>query len=376
MSHAPRTIALVGASLGPGGAERVLAQLANAWARRGVNVALVTISNMRGDFYRLDSAVRRYGLDLLHPSSGPLAAVTSNARRANALRRVLRDIDADVVLSFLDQTNVLTVAATRGSRARVIVSERDNPFRSDLGRPWQVLRRVAYPRADAVVAQTEAVARWVRTFVKSESVRVIPNPVADPRATSDVHAHRIAALGRLEAKKGFDLLIRGFARTVGIHAGWELAIGGEGPERRALEMLARDLGVGDRVRLVGRVEDSVRFMSAASIFVLSSRYEGFPNVLLEAMATGLACVACNCDFGPSDIIRDGVDGILVPSEDHSAIATALLSLMSNEDERARLGAAATDVTRRFAAERIFAAWDEVAFGTEGSCATELRAEAR
>jgi GalNAc-alpha-(1->4)-GalNAc-alpha-(1->3)-diNAcBac-PP-undecaprenol alpha-1,4-N-acetyl-D-galactosaminyltransferase len=355
-------IALVTATMGAGGTERVVSGLANRWTDEGQEVTLVTIGGDQDDFYLLDPRIRRVALAAQSPSQHPLEGVASNLRRISRLRRAIREASPEVVVSFGDMTNVLVIAATRGVPVKVVVSERNNPFRSALGTGWRVLRRVTYPRADAVVAQTHPVAQWLRSFVPPSRVHTIPNSVAPRDSRADMAARRVVGLGRLEHGKGFDLLMRAFARASASNPGWELMIGGDGPEQPMLERLSRELGLGESARFAGRVTDSGRFMAEASIFAMSSRHEGFPNVLLEAMASGMACVAFDCQFGPSDVIQPGVDGVLVANEDYESMGAALARLMEAPSERARLGAAAREVAGRFAEGRIFRHWDEVARG--------------
>jgi glycosyltransferase involved in cell wall biosynthesis len=136
-----------------------------------------------------------------------------------------------------------------------------------------------------------------------------------------------------------------------------LIILGDGPERGNLMQLATDSAIGGRLHLPGYVQGAGRYASECDLFVLSSRYEGFPNALLEAMATGAAVIATDCSSGPRDIVRSGTDGLLVAPEDAIALAEAIQRLMADERERRRLGAAGKDVTVRFGFERIAAGWD-------------------
>jgi glycosyltransferase involved in cell wall biosynthesis len=165
-------------------------------------------------------------------------------------------------------------------------------------------------------------------------------------------------VGRLSPEKGFDVLVRAFARIAPWFPDWTLQILGTGPQRGQLEDLADSLGVRDNVRWAGWVEEPESALLESGVFVLPSRYEGFPNALLEAMACGLPCIASACDSGPAEIIRDGVDGLLVPPENVDALADALRQLVSDEDKRARLGRHAVEVTSRFSREAFFGRWEE------------------
>jgi glycosyltransferase involved in cell wall biosynthesis len=253
----------------------------------------------------------------------------------------------------------------------VVVSERIDPTQYPLPPFWSALRRVFYPKAKAVVVQTPVVRRWAEGFLRADSVHVIPNPVMAPSiAPEQVRElpsalelrqarRRVLAVGRLHAQKGFDLLIRAFAACRAEHPDWDLVILGEGQERANLESLAAELGVSSAVSLPGRVACPVTVMHRSDLFVLSSRYEGFPNVLLEAMAAGLPVIAADCPSGPSHIVRDGVDGLLVPPEDVDALARAMGALMGDPKRREALRARAGEVTERFAVDRIMAGWGQL-----------------
>jgi GalNAc-alpha-(1->4)-GalNAc-alpha-(1->3)-diNAcBac-PP-undecaprenol alpha-1,4-N-acetyl-D-galactosaminyltransferase len=140
-----------------------------------------------------------------------------------------------------------------------------------------------------------------------------------------------------------------------------LSILGDGPERASLEALASRLGISSRTRFLGWVRDPGTVLSRGDLFVLSSRYEGFPNALLEAMSCGLPAVSFDCPSGPREIIRDGVDGILVPPQDVDSLSAAMDRLMSSPAERQVLASRAAEVNERFGLERVAKIWEDVIY---------------
>ncbi len=353
-------LSLVISSLNAGGAERVMTTLANAWVARGWQVDLLTTHDAgRAPHYPLAPAVGLRSLDPRLPSPFRQVATVRN------LRAAIRDARPDAVISFLNYTNIMTLAACRGLACPVIISERLDPRVIDIGPAWSFLRRVTYPGAKLLVAQTGTAAELYGPLTGGR-VRVIPNPVhapaqraADPVSPVGADRRTILCVGRLQKQKGFDIALRAMALLGPACADWRLVILGEGPERPNLERLHADLGLGDRARLAGQVADPWPWLRQAGIFLMSSRSEGFPNALTEAMAAGLPVISTDCPSGPADIITPGVDGLLVPTEDPAALAEALARLIDSGDLRTRLAAAAPGVLERYSLESVLAAWDRV-----------------
>lgn len=349
---------LVISSLGGGGAERVMSRLASAWAASGVQVTLATFESTSRDFFKVPEPVaRRSWID--EESSRP-SRLPGAIRRERWLRHLIQQSQPDAIISFTDRTNVLVLLAARGLRVPVVVSERTDPTMCSPGRLWSLGRKLLYPHASAIVVQTGRVLDWARSQFPGTQSLVIPNPAPALGPVAGTPTSRvIVAVGRLGPEKGFDLLIEAFSRVAARWPDWKLRILGEGSARAALETQAKELGLCQRVSLPGQSHEAISQIAAAEIFALSSRFEGFPNVLVEAMSTGRAVVAFDCRSGPADLIEPEVNGLLVPAGDVSALAAALDRMMGNSALRTQLGAAAQLVRERLSLPSILGQWDEL-----------------
>lgn len=348
-------------SLSCGGAERVLSTLANAWAERGHLVTVATMDDS-APFYPLAAAVCICPISVAAESgTGFGSRAGRNCRRLSALQRCIRKVQPDVLVSFMTRTNVLAILAARSNGVRVIACEHTDPSHQELNLVWSALRIATYPMANAVTFLTANVSRRWELWLGSKA-QLMPNPIAavpTTGAASFAYPHNLIALGRLIPLKGFDLLIDAFRRIAGQHANWSLTIFGEGFMRPQLEHQIQNAGLTGRVRLPGLVSDPHAWFSAADLFVLSSRHEGLPCALCEAMACGLPAVSFDCESGPSDVIRNGVDGVLVPVGDTDSLSNALDRLMTDTPTRERMGGRAVEVRERFGIEKILARWDQL-----------------
>jgi GalNAc-alpha-(1->4)-GalNAc-alpha-(1->3)-diNAcBac-PP-undecaprenol alpha-1,4-N-acetyl-D-galactosaminyltransferase len=358
-----RNLTLAIHALHGGGAERVAAMMANLWSAQGDRVTLVTLDTVDSDVYRVDAQVERVGLGLMRVSGNSLHAGWNNAQRIRALRHALRDAASDCIVSLTDRMNVLVLLASRGLDMPVVIAEHSDPRHQPMGEIWERLRKWTYPRCTAAVALTDSVAQYLHTVVGPRPVYVIPNGVAPPAVTasdvSDVDERLIVAMGRLSPEKGFDLLIDALARMAPRNDTWRVEIAGEGPQRESLQQQIDRHGLGRRVQLVGWVDDPARFLSRAALFIMASRYEGFPVSLLEAMACGVPAISFDCDSGPRAIIRPEVDGLLIPTGDVLALAQAIERLLSDPVTRHALGERARDVVRRFGPDLFIQRWNDV-----------------
>lgn len=358
-------IVIVVGSMTAGGAERVAATMANAWVERGREVWLVaTYLDSRVLGYSLDPRVSLVFLaDSMRNTSAPLAL-----RKVVALRRVIRGIAPEVVVSFLSNVNVLAIAALLNTRIPLIVSERVDPAAEiELSRALRLARALSYRYADVLVVQTATAAQRYRERLQGISrIAVIRNPLpaelsAWPvRAVQDGGGGCVIAMGRLTAQKCFGKLIEAFHLAFRADHTWRLQIWGEGPQRRELQGLIHKLKLQDRVEICGTTIQPWAALAAAQIFAMSSQYEGFPNAMLEAMAIGLPCVAFDCPSGPRELAANGSTAIIVPLADVQLLAEALRDLAGDRDRRQQLGTHAAEFVRReFSQTSVMAEWDSL-----------------
>ena len=364
-------------SLAAGGAERAACTLANFWASQGREVTIVTLAPVSADFYPLDRRIMRISLHLAGASRHALHGLWQNVRRVVALRRLLRSLRPHVALAMMSTPNVLLALASRSLPAlSTIGSERCYPPHAPIGRLWHGLRRTQYGRLSAMVALTGECAHWIETRTSATRVVVIPNAIAwplpdnPPRRSLAKLCHsqrkRLLAVGRLEPVKNFDALILAFQRLAGVFPDWDLVILGEGPERARLAATISRLGLAQRVAMPGVAGNIAQWYGQSDLFALTSLSEGFPNVLAEAMAHGVPAVSVDCDTGPRDIVRHGIDGLLAPPNDSAALADALGRVMGDAILRGQLAAHAAQARERFSIEKIGQMWETLFLDLCGS----------
>jgi glycosyltransferase involved in cell wall biosynthesis len=253
----------------------------------------------------------------------------------------------------------LMIAQLQAPGLRAIGLEQMN-----LGKHGRGLRRGMarhYPKLDALVVLTEQDRDAYRQLLDgSVPVHRIPNTVRPlPGAKADLSAKTVYAAGRFRYQKGFELLIPAWAETAKAHPGWRLRLRGRGHLKSRLRGLVEEHGLEDSVTIEGPAENIGSDMAEASVFVLSSRFEGFPLILLEAMSKGMGIVSFDCPTGPADIVDDHRNGLLVPAEDVAGLARAIHEIVADEELRHRLAAAAVETAQEYTIEAIGPLWEEL-----------------
>ncbi|QLE45994.1 glycosyltransferase family 4 protein (plasmid) [Nostoc sp. C052] len=358
-------IILIIPELSSGGAERVLVLLAKGFLQRDHSVSVLTMSNDDADFYSLPTGVKRIALNLRYKSATPLHALWNTVVRLVCLRKAIQSTQPDVVISFMPQMNILTALALFRTNYAVIATQHSSAKMFPCGQPWELLRHATYPQLQKVVSVSQDVDDEFSWLPKGKRA-VISNPFLPIKRTHvqidypnkvDPDKKWIVAMGRLINAKGFDLLLAAFEKIADRYPDWDLLILGEGELKLELENLRDRLKLSESVVFTGAISNPFPLLQRAKLFVLASRTEGFPMALGEALACGLPVISTNCSSGIREVMRDGIDGILVPNQDVGALAAAMDRLMSDEAERNRLATRAPEVVERFSLDKVLDRWE-------------------
>lgn len=353
---------LMTSSLGAGGAERVASTLCNEWVKRGHEVTLIaTFSGGGTAFYPLSPLVKVVFLANLMPIEGK--TIFSYWRRFFVLRSLVSSGSVDVVISFLPNVNVAAILSAAFTTVPVVISERRDPISQPVSKFWEFACSRLYRFSDAIVVQTESVLCSIGGVYPSlKNATCIPNPLPQKlvrfwRKENAKDRRVLLSIGRLVSEKQIEHSIRAFGLLADSREAWDLHIYGDGVARAELEKLIDELSLRGRVFLMGRTKAPWDVMAKADAFVMTSRQEGFPNALLEAMGVGLPCVVYDCLSGPREITRGGVDALLVPLNDQDALAEALRRVMDDDIFRKELGnRARISVLERYDLSVVMKAW--------------------
>ncbi|MBE5847890.1 MAG: glycosyltransferase family 4 protein [Lachnospiraceae bacterium] len=372
---AQKTLVCYIASLTRGGAERVMANLANWFAERGYRVILATLEEDEG-LYPLSDKIEKRVL-ALPPCHGPVGRVKNLFGRVWQLRALFKEVHADVCLAFIGKTNIRAIMAALGTKTDVFVSVRSAPAREYKGVLQRMLARFAFRAAKGAAFQTAEAASFFPKSVQRRS-RVLLNPLsAEYVVPFDPYEDRrdeIITVGRMDRVKNHKLLVEAFALFLDQFLSVEHS---DNPEKEAVPKLiiygggdcmeeiraqVKTLGIEDHVEFPGDTRDVAKKIKGARLFVLSSDFEGMPNAVAEAMAMSIPVVATDCPSGGvRSLVKDGETGLLVPVKDPQAMADAMMRIRTDRELAARLAKAGHSFSQSLAPGLIFAEWESFLF---------------
>ncbi len=321
-------IVIVTHNLASGGAERVISQLVTAWSANGVECSLI-FTDGEEVFYKIPESI-----PVFHCSPKSRSKLVQKISVYKKVRKIIQEVSPDVVLSLPEEVGIFVGLALLGTKIPVVVSERNNPEVMPYKKVTRFLRGISYRHVAGIIFQTQQQMNFFSKKIQRKSA-IIPNPLDLTRLPDPYRGVRekvIVGAGRLEPQKNFSLLIRSFSVFYNQHKDYKLIIYGEGKLHHALQEQIDMAGLPTgTIVLQGRVADLPRAMNKASLFVLSSDYEGMPNVLIEAMSCGIPSISTDCPVGGSaEIIEDGKTGLLVPVNDVEKLASAMSDIIDHK----------------------------------------------
>lgn len=332
-------------SLGGGGAERVLTELADELIRQEyeVDIFVFDAHNIK---YSINSKIRIVYCREQENKENYI-------ERLKRLRQKIREEKVDIFFAFSLSMAGLARLSTIGMAVKVVGSERANP--KMYSKKQKLLMKWVIPFCHGMVFQTKGAKNCYPKCVQRKGI-VIPNPAPQikklaPVMNSDMI--RICSVGRLAYPKDYQTLLKAYQKYLLLYPQSRLSIYGEGVLKEELLSLAKTLGIENKVTFLGFKKEIISELKNYDMFVFSSRAEGMPNALIEAMAAGLPCIATDCEFGPVELIQNAENGLLVPIGDVDAMAENMCWIARNKEKAILMGKEASKVQQKYSRRKIY-----------------------
>lgn len=322
-----KSICIIMAGLTGGGIEKIGTSLANHYLSLGYRTSVILIFKTN-HFFSLRDGIRVFEPEIDRKEYNRFVYAI---KMIPHIRNAVKLMHPDCILSLGEWFNPYVILSTRGLHIPVYVSDRMSP-QLNLGVFWELVKRYTYKYADGIIAQTSLAKKIIYKKTHNSNIKVIFNPLSAVDYDGSPKQNLFVSIGRLSIEKGHIVLLKAFNMIVN-KIDWDLSIVGDGPERPLLEDFVLKNNLSKRVTFYGHRKNIQKYLSQASVFVLPSLSEGFPNALIEAMSVPLPCIASDCIAGPGDIIQNEINGILVPPNDVNILADKMLELANSEARR-------------------------------------------
>lgn len=345
-------------SLGGGGAERVVCNLAN-YLKKNQNTVTITVLRGKERAYSLDEGI---SVDFLQPEYYINKEKLYRLKEILSIIKFLRNLPKNSLLvSFLELPVAYSLVFRSLYKQKLVICERNNPDFYSKG--YRKLFSLMARKADGCVCQTTTILNWYRTKLspKTKSIVVANSINGDVlnAAVSELGDKVIMTMGRLEPQKNQAMLISAFAELANVYPEYNLVIYGKGPLENDLKAQITSLGLDNRIELRGFTNNVVEAYRHSCLFVLTSDHEGMPNVLAEAMAMGLPCISTDCGGGGAkELISNGENGLLIPRQDKQSLIKAINDILSSETLSRQLSVNAIKVREKLSPTIIHAKWED------------------
>lgn len=350
-------ILFVNANIDYGGAVKMLVYLANYLSKKNM-VTILTFRDSNELQPLNDNIDHQHKVLYKHPLK-----IIERFGQLIALHNYIKKEEYDLAISFLHPAKYLLVLACKFTNTKVIVSERGDPYAYSkyLNVFYKLIEKITNT-ADGFVFQTKEVQNYYSYKIVNKST-VINNPIIIKNIPKQFYGKRtkeIVNVARLDVfQKRQDILLKAFAKISKKYDQYILKFYGDGPDEYKLKKLAEELCINDKVYFMGYVENVLKLINNASIFILSSDFEGIPNALIEAMSIGMPCISTDCSPGGARLlINHNENGLLVPINNPTELATAMDYMLSNPKEADRMACNAMKILNEFKEEKIYGEWEK------------------
>lgn len=344
---------LIGSINNSGGTERVTTLIANELSKKGYSISIASLVDGKDSFFALEPDIQTYSL-----YSKKISFKKNFVGVVWKIRQLVKNNNINMLIVVDSISCMFTIPALFGKNVNHICWEHFN-FKVDLGVPFRRTgRKLAARYCDAVVTLTERDKEyWLKGTQHKHQITAIANPCPFPVQTyvREKNIKIVLAVGRLTYQKGFDMLLEAWMQVAEVMPDWTLKIVGEGEDRAKLTDFIKTNKLTNSVELVGNTDDISQYYEEAEIYCLSSRFEGFPMVLLETLAFGLPVVSFDCDTGPAEVL-EGTGSILVPANDINNLALSLIELMNNENQRKTISNKSKEKAKVYQPQNIISQW--------------------
>lgn len=325
-------ICFLHSSMQAGGIERTIMLLSAYLANNNHNVSIITLDN-EDSFYPLHKNVNHIKLNVSDNSTSFINAIFNNIKRVKAFRKEIKKEHFDAVVCFGTSTELIAILARGFKKYKVIGAERSNPFNASVS-VWSKNKNRLAKKCDGFIFQTAGSSKYYDESVRKKGT-VIQNGIdVEKFKQAEIPFEEkkgFCAVGRINKSKCFDELIEIFSNILEEYPNETLDIFGDGPEREKLENRVKENGLQNNILFRGKSKEIINEYAKHKFFIMTSKTEGFPNVLMEALASGCVCVSSNCDFGPSEMVIDGENGFLVKTHDKERFIEVICNIYNDYD---------------------------------------------
>ena len=352
-----KNLLLIISSIQRGGTQKNIIDLYNYWKSSGHDIKIITYDQK---IQNINKKIRKnvINLGLLKNSQNLFQSILNNLKRIIALRKIIKENPKVTILSFLCSTNIITIFAGFGLKNKLFVCERNDMKHQDIGRIWHILRIFFYRFANKIITNNKRNFNILEKLAKKNKIYFIPNHILLKKFPKKKPEKIILSVGRLHSQKGFPELIKAYALSKAPSKNWKLVIIGEGPERKNLKKIVKNLKLKNKIFFKGFM-DPYYWYQKSSIFILASRFEGTPNALLEAMSMKLPVIITNFPGGMY-YVKNKKSGLIVPSLNVSTLKKAIDEIINNKNLRNKLAAGALRNIKLLANhKKIFKEWDRL-----------------